>query len=132
MGWNLDYRYKLLGRIIHARDEWLIAFDLTATEVYQRVQKDGQKPKSSRTPVFPEGWKMQFGLPFREHQKSMQVDIFEGYAEAMLLAYNRKCKYPLKWTKLYEKNVGNNEGLDIDTDMDEDEGGDSFEGAAKE
>lgn len=55
-----------------------------------------------------------------------------GYAEAMLLAYNRKCKYPLKWTKLYEKNVGNNEGLDIDTDMDEDEGGDSFEEAAKE
>ena len=53
-------------------------------------------------------------------------------AQAMLLAYNRKCKYPLKWTKLYEKNVGNNEGLDIDTDMDEDEGGDSFEGAAKE
>ena len=60
MDWNLDYRYKLLGRIIHARDEWLIAFDLTATEVYQRVQKDGQKPKSSRTPVFPEGWKTQF------------------------------------------------------------------------
>ena len=80
MGWNLDYRYKLLGRIIHARDEWLIAFDLTATEVYQRVQKEGRKPKSSRTPVFPEGWKTQFGLPFREHQKSMQVDIFEGYA----------------------------------------------------
>ena len=80
MDWNLDYRYKLLGRIIHAKDEWLIAFDLTATEVYQRVQKDGQKPKSSRTPVFPEGWKTQFGLPFREHQKSMQVDIFEGYA----------------------------------------------------
>ena len=56
----------------------------------------------------------------------------EKVGEAMLLAYNRKCKYPLKWTKLYEKNVGNNEGLDIDTDMDEDEGGDSFEGAAKE
>ena len=80
MGWNLDYRYKLLGRVIHAKDEWLIAFDLTATEVYQRVLKDGEKPKSSRTPVFPEGWKTQFGLPFREHQKSMQVDIFEGYA----------------------------------------------------
>ncbi len=47
------------------------------------------------------------------------------------MAYNRKCKYPLKWTKLYEKNVGNNEGLDIDTDMDEDEGEDSFEGVAK-
>ena len=37
----------------------------------------------------------------------------------MLLAYNRKCKYPLKWTKLYEKNVGNCEGLDIDDDLDD-------------
>lgn len=49
-----------------------------------------------------------------------------GYAEAMLLAYNRKCKYPLKWTKLYEKNVGNNEGLDIDTDLGEEESEDTF------
>lgn len=80
MGWNLDYRYKLLGRVIHSKDEWLIAFDLTATEVYQRVRKDGGKPKTSRMPVFPEGWKTQFGLPFREHQKSMQVNIFDGYA----------------------------------------------------
>lgn len=80
MGWNLDYRYKLLGRVIHSKDEWLIAFDLTATEVYQRVRKDGGKPKASRMPVFPEGWKTQFGLPFREHQKSMQVNIFDGYA----------------------------------------------------
>lgn len=46
-----------------------------------------------------------------------------GYAEAMLLAYNRKCKYPLKWTRLYEKNVGNNEALDIE--MAEDENDDS-------
>lgn len=29
-----------------------------------------------------------------------------GYAEAMLVAYNRKCKYPLQWNKLYEKNLG--------------------------
>lgn len=80
MGWNPDHRYKLLGKVIHANGEYLIAFDLAATEVYQRVMKDGQKPKTSRTPVFPEGWQNQFGLPFKEHQKSMQVDIFEGYA----------------------------------------------------
>ena len=57
-----------------------------------------------------------------------------GYAEAMLLAYNRKCKYPLKWTKLYEKNVGNNEGLDIDMDLeeDEDDGEEAAEATAKE
>ena len=34
----------------------------------------------SRTPVFPAGWKDQFGLPYREHQKSLQINIFDGYA----------------------------------------------------
>lgn len=53
-----------------------------------------------------------------------------GYAETMLLAYNRKCKYPLRWTKLYEKNIGNSEGLDIDDDLDESEADDTFEDSA--
>ena len=80
MCWNPDYRYKLLGKVIHANDEYLVAFDLSATEVYQRLFKDGEKSKTSRTPVFPAGWQDQFGLPFKEHRKSMQVNIFDGYA----------------------------------------------------
>ncbi|MDL2238362.1 hypothetical protein LJC56_11160 [Christensenellaceae bacterium OttesenSCG-928-K19] len=80
MGWNPDYRYKLLGKVIHANDEYLIVFDLSATEVYQRVFKEGEKPKTSRTPVFPDHWQDQFGLPFKEHRQSMHVNIFDGYA----------------------------------------------------
>lgn len=48
-----------------------------------------------------------------------------GYAEAMMVIYNRKCKYPLQWTKLYKKNQGTTEGLDADmglVDDDQDEG----------
>jgi hypothetical protein len=37
-----------------------------------------------------------------------------GYAEAMLVAYNRKCKFPLRWNSLYEKNNGSTDELDID------------------
>lgn len=37
-----------------------------------------------------------------------------GFAEAMLVAYNRKCKYPLVWNKLYEKNSGTTDGLDAE------------------
>lgn len=80
MNWNLDYRYKLLGKVIHANGEYLIAFDLNATEVYQRISKDGKRSKASRIPVFPAGWKDQFGLPYHEHQKSLQINIFDGYA----------------------------------------------------
>lgn len=80
MDWNPNYRYKLLGRLIHANGEYLIAFDLSATEVYQRTFPEGAKPKSSRTPVFPAGWQDQFGLPYSEHKQSMQINIFDGYA----------------------------------------------------
>lgn len=80
MDWNPDYRYKLLGKLIHANGQYMIAFNLTATEVYQRTFPEDSKPKTSRTPVFPAGWQDQFGLPYKEHQQSMQINIFDGYA----------------------------------------------------
>ncbi len=80
MEWNSTYRYKMLGKIIKSGDEYLILFDLTATETYQRILKDGEKPKMSRTPIFPEEWKDQFGVPVNEHKKLLQVDIFDGYS----------------------------------------------------
>lgn len=79
MGWNPQYRYKILGKLIRSKGEYLLAFDLTATEVYQRI-KDGEKVKMSRTPVFPEEWQHQFGMPYSQHQQTMQINIFDGYA----------------------------------------------------
>ena len=80
LNWNPDNRYKLLGKVVHANGEYLLAFDLTSKEEYQRIFKDGEKPKSSRTPLFPEDWQDQFGLPYNEHKQSMQINIFDGYA----------------------------------------------------
>ncbi len=79
MGWNPDYRYKLLGKLIRSGDEYLFIFDLTATQIYQRIMQDGEKVKIARTPIFPAEWKNQFGLPVEEHRKLLQVNIFEGY-----------------------------------------------------
>ena len=91
MDWNPNYRYKLLGRVIHANGEYLLAFDLTATEVYQKASSDDGKTKTARNPVFPAGWQDQFGLPFCEHEQSMQINIFDGYA-----VYAIKDKSPAK------------------------------------
>ena len=79
MGWDPAHRYKLLGKIIRCGNEYLLLFDMTATEVYKRIGKEGEKPRTSRTPVFPAEWKDQFGLPVEEHRKSLQVNIFDGY-----------------------------------------------------
>jgi hypothetical protein len=80
MDWNPDHRYKLTGKLIHANGQHLIAFDLTSAEVFQRIVSEDSMPKTSRIPVFPSWEKDQFGLTFEEHRKSMQVNIFEGYA----------------------------------------------------
>ncbi len=79
MDWNPDYRYKLLGKLIRNENEQLFIFDLTAAETYQRFLRDGEKPKTSRTPVFPAEWQNQFGLPVEEHRRLLQVNIFEDY-----------------------------------------------------
>lgn len=80
MDWNPRYKYKILGKLMHANGEYLIAFDLTATEVYQRTISEDNKPKTARTPVYPSDWQNQFGLPFNEHKQSLQINIFDGYA----------------------------------------------------
>ncbi|MBP3731358.1 MAG: hypothetical protein J6I40_07820, partial [Mailhella sp.] len=79
MGWNPEYRYKLLGKLIQCGGEHLYLFDLTATEVYQRAIASGGKARTSRTPTFPTEWQNQFGLPVEEHKKQLQINIFNGY-----------------------------------------------------
>lgn len=80
MEWNPDYRYKLLGKLIHSGDEYLFTFDLTGAEIFQRFIVEGEKTKVSRTPVFPVEWKNQFGLSVEEHRLNrLQVNTFKGY-----------------------------------------------------
>ena len=40
--------------------------------------EDG-KVKNPRTPIFPEEWKNQFGIPFSEHKKALQINMLDGY-----------------------------------------------------
>ena len=78
MGWNPNYRFKILGKLVKANGEYLILFDLDAVETYEREEKPGGKVKTSRTPVLPLEWKGQFGVPFKDHQKSLQINIVDN------------------------------------------------------
>lgn len=80
MGWEPEHRYKLLGKLVHANEEYLLAFDLTSTEVYRKTESEGAKPRTSKTPQYPLEWQNQFGLPVNEHRQSLQVNIFDNYA----------------------------------------------------
>lgn len=83
MEWNPSYRYKLLGKMVMSKSEYLYVFDLTEPEIYQRLPRDPVTGKvihtGSRQPTYPEEWKNQFGLPIEENRKSLQVSIYNGY-----------------------------------------------------
>lgn len=80
MGWNPNYRYKILGRLRKANGEQLFAFDLKSFETYERsVPDEAGKRKASRTPVFPLEWKNQFGVPFEEQHQALQINLFDGF-----------------------------------------------------
>lgn len=84
MGWSPDYRYKLLGKMVSSKNEFLFVFDLNAPIIYQRVQYDPEtgKPAKQKTnmPTYPQEWEGRFGLSLEENQKSLQINIFNGYA----------------------------------------------------
>ena len=84
MNWDPSCRYKMIGKMIRSKGELLFVFDLTCAEMFPRqtvIDKNGQeKIRTSRKPVFPEDWKDQFGLPVDEHEKRLQINIFDGYA----------------------------------------------------
>ena len=85
MGWEALYRYKLQGTRINYKGEQLYVFDLTSTEIFLPAVKDPDDPKArSRrsTAVYPADWRESFGVPVREHDSSMQVDLMEGFSFA--------------------------------------------------
>ena len=78
MGWDPKYRYKILGKLIRTKTDMIFVFDLSSAEIYG-IRSNGET-SASRTPIYPESWKNQFGVPFNEHQDTVQVSIFEDYA----------------------------------------------------
>ena len=73
MGWDQNFRYKVLGRLVCANNEALLVFDLATAESYPL---DGNPPM----PVFSNGQRDQFGLPVEEHAQILEVPVFDRYS----------------------------------------------------
>lgn len=78
MNWNPEYRFKILGKLIRTKSDLLFVFDLNCAETY-RCRGNG-KESSSGSPIYPDSWKNQFGVPVNEHQDMLQVSIFDDHA----------------------------------------------------
>lgn len=79
MDWNPDYRYKVLGKMVRANGQALIAFDLTSSECFPKVVNRDGKKVSSRQSIFAEQWSGRFGPTYSESCRSLEVKTFEDY-----------------------------------------------------
>ena len=77
MGWDSEYRYKILGKLIRTGTDTLFVFDLTCAETYMKKKDDGAE--NTRKAFYPDEWKNQFGVPVKEHQDLTLIDIFDDY-----------------------------------------------------
>ncbi|MBE6045575.1 MAG: integrase [Clostridiales bacterium] len=78
MGWNPDYRYKIMGKKNKANGEDVLVFDLTVAQVFEKPAP-GENGKGSRRSIMPAGWNGSFGPKFGENRRTLQVDTFSGY-----------------------------------------------------
>ena len=115
MDWNPDYRYKMLGKLVRSNGELFFVFDLNNAEIFRRTIKDDGKVKSSRTPVYPESWKNQFGLSVEEHKKAMQINFFDDYAVFSLQAEPSKPNSPINIPRIKESEANPYEQSNITT-----------------
>ncbi|WP_196808584.1 integrase [Butyrivibrio sp. AC2005] len=79
MGWDPNYRYKFLGKMIKSKGESIFLFDLSSPEIYLREITNEGKVKNSRKPSYPEQWKNQFGIPVSQHAIQTKLNVFDGY-----------------------------------------------------
>ena len=79
MDWNPDYRYKVLGKMVRANGQALIAFELTSSECFPKVVNRDGKRVSSRQSIFAEQWSGRFGPTYSESRRSLEVKTFDDY-----------------------------------------------------
>lgn len=71
MGWNPDYRYKILGKPATCDGEFLFLFKLNDFELFL-----GGKRKGS---YLPEEWRDYFGVPVEKHDAEYKINLADGY-----------------------------------------------------
>ena len=85
MGWDPLYRYKMQGMKINYEGEDMYLFDLKAVECFLPQKRD---PKTGKIPrpqaVLPEEWDNSYGMSVDEHMASTQVDLENGYTDAVV------------------------------------------------
>lgn len=71
MGWDKQYRYKMMGKPAICDNEMLFLFKLTDFELFV----NGKRSKG----YLPGDWRDYFGTPVDQHEDSYKINLADGY-----------------------------------------------------
>ena len=71
MGWDKQYRYKMMGKPATYNGEMLFLFRLSDFELFVSGRKS--------TSYLPEEWRDYFGIPVEQHEDSYKINLADGY-----------------------------------------------------
>ena len=71
MGWDSQYRYKMMGKPAVCDGEMLYLFKLSDFELFV----NGKKSKA----YLPGEWREYFGTPVEQHEESYKINLADGY-----------------------------------------------------
>lgn len=91
MGWDIHTRYKLMGKVKISKGVKLIVFDLSAYKAFTKPTVDVEENAGSSRGYFPSNWKGQFGMPFKEHERTLEVATFKTYATISISGNDNMC-----------------------------------------
>lgn len=93
MGWKLDCRYKVLGRIANSRQGLVIVFELDeaimfASKPVEIVDKETGEIKKKQVKYYPDAYKDCIGKSYNDYVESRQMNMFEYLEEYMGQTYS--------------------------------------------
>ena len=93
MGWKLDCRYKVLGRIANSRQGLVIVFELEeaimfASKPVEIVNQETGEIKKKQVKYYPDAYKDCIGKSYNDYVESRQMNMFEYLEEYMGQTYS--------------------------------------------
>ena len=91
MGWDKQFRYKILGYQINHEGETLYVFDLNVPEIFrERPKKDEVLPEGTddvdtRKGFYPDDIANTFGVSVEEYNRQTEVSEMDGYVSMAVL-----------------------------------------------
>jgi len=80
MGWDINYRYRIVGEIENYNDKKVLFFDLNYAVCFKRFEEPFSTLKINSNLKMPGAWESHFGMPVMEYENRHDIKTYDDSA----------------------------------------------------